>query len=366
MSPNENTAREPFDLRLILDSVPAMVAYWDRNEYCHFANSAYREWFGVSPEDLIGRTLRQLLGDTLYQKNEPYIRGALRGERQHFDRVLTKTNGEIRHVDAHYIPDRFEGQIRGFYVMVVDFSEQKLLELQLREARDQLEDRVAERTAELEAAKEQIRSFLRTLDHQIEAERRRLARDVHDQIGQIFTGLKMGLRAQAAQLPPEFVRDLGARLDEGMQVARRVSADLRPPLLDDLGLALALEPLADSLLRKHGIQVRIDVSDDEHLSADQANQLFRITQEALTNILRHADAREVRIDGLIDGRVYRLLIENDGKPYDPQRVAATSLGISGMRERAALIGADLQIQPGPTGGAHLVVRLPIAGPPGGA
>lgn len=222
-----------------------------------------------------------------------------------------------------------------------------------------LEQRVAERTSALEAAHRQLQDFTIRLDRSVEEERQRISREVHDQLGPVFTGLRMNLLMHGAGLSPEFRAQADALLDSGITVARRIASELRPPLLDDLGLALALRHLAESSVKGAATRLVVDIEDDVQLGMHQANQLFAIAREALTNIGRHAQASQIRLDGVRDGNEYRLLIENDGRPYDESQVRADALGIVGMRERAALAGGTLTVQAGREGGATVIVRIPL-------
>jgi len=121
-------------LRALADKIPAMLAYWDSNTRCQYANRAYEDWFGVSPESLIGRDISELLGP-LYPLNLPYIEGALRGEPQKFEREIpSPSGGPPRHSLANYIPDFDGGVVRGFFVIVTDISEIKRAELALKES----------------------------------------------------------------------------------------------------------------------------------------------------------------------------------------------------------------------------------------
>lgn len=120
----------------ILGKLPCMVAYWNSEQRCEFANADYERWFGIKPEDLIGKTMKELLGP-IYPLNLPYILGALRGEAQLFEREIPDpAGGPPRYSQAHYIPNVVDGVVEGFVVLVTDISGRRKLELQLREAQE--------------------------------------------------------------------------------------------------------------------------------------------------------------------------------------------------------------------------------------
>ncbi len=127
-------------MRSLIDIIPGMVGYWTRDLRCTFANQAYLEWFGKTQEQMQGIYIHDLMGEALFRKNEPYIRGALAGERQSFERTLTKADGSIGYTWAHYIPDSMDGRVQGFFVLVSDITELKRSEAALRENRRFLRD----------------------------------------------------------------------------------------------------------------------------------------------------------------------------------------------------------------------------------
>lgn len=121
-------------VRQVVDGVPGMLAYWDKDQRCRFANAAYESWFGVKPDELIGRTMLELLGP-IYPRNLPYIEGALRGEKQTFEREIPDPRGGApRNSQAHYLPHVVAGEVQGFGVMVTDISSQKRVEAELRQS----------------------------------------------------------------------------------------------------------------------------------------------------------------------------------------------------------------------------------------
>jgi diguanylate cyclase (GGDEF)-like protein/PAS domain S-box-containing protein len=126
--------REIF-IRTVTDAMPGMVGYWDKDLYCQFANKTYLEWFGKSPDEIIGQSAMSLFGETLFEKNAPLMRAALAGTPQHFERSLTKADGSVGYTWAHYIPDQREaGVVHGFFVLVTDVTPLKLAELRVRDS----------------------------------------------------------------------------------------------------------------------------------------------------------------------------------------------------------------------------------------
>ncbi|MDD3445137.1 MAG: PAS domain S-box protein, partial [Zavarzinia sp.] len=139
------TARK--DLQTILDAVPSMIGYWDRNLINRVANRAYADWFNIEPDKLPGHHIRDLLGDELFDRNRPYMEAALRGEPQTFERAIPKPDGKgVRHSLAHYLPDIVDGEVLGFYVLVHDINE-------VTEGRQRLADALRENEALLATIK---------------------------------------------------------------------------------------------------------------------------------------------------------------------------------------------------------------------
>jgi PAS domain S-box-containing protein len=159
----EHVAAERF-IRTLANSLPGMVAYWDAELRCRFANAAYEEWFGRAPSSMLGITLPDLLGPELFARNEPFVRAALEGQRQVFPRSLVKPSGEIGHTLAHYIPDvDASGRTQGVYVLVSDVTALKRAEEKLRETNSLLE---AARD-EAEAAAKVKSEFMANMSHEI-------------------------------------------------------------------------------------------------------------------------------------------------------------------------------------------------------
>jgi len=219
-----------------------------------------------------------------------------------------------------------------------------------------LAEALAEMLARLE--RERRQSALRELAAQ-ERERQRIARELHDEVGQMLTAI--ALRAQSAA---EGVRGEGRQalleLSQGalgsLEDVRRLARELRPEVLDDLGLVNALVSLCGRVDRETEIHVRRELDWRlPPLSAEAELVIYRVAQEALTNVLRHAGASEVVVElRAVGGRVVLAVSDNGrGMPAD-----SVERGVRGMRERAALIDAELELGPGPSGGTRLTLSVP--------
>lgn len=153
-------------MRLLVDRVPSMLAYWDRNLICRFANRAYEAWFGVNPDRLVGTPIQDLLGPELFAMNEPHILGALAGERQVFERIVPGPGGVQRHSLAEYIPDAVDGVVRGFMVQVTNVTEMKEIQAALR-WESQLRVQIESHAARLEALLNERTEMLDVLAHEV-------------------------------------------------------------------------------------------------------------------------------------------------------------------------------------------------------
>ena len=219
---------------------------------------------------------------------------------------------------------------------------------------------------EVRAGREQLRNLASYLQTAREEERAYVAREIHDEFGQALTALKMDLAWLTKRLPADKPRlaektsAMSGLIDSTIQTVRRVATELRPGLLDDLGLAAAIEWLAQELAERTRINCELYLGDEDIvLDRDLATAIFRIFQEALTNVARHAGATEVQVK-LEEGPDELLLtIRDNGKGITPSQVSDPhSLGLIGMRERAHSWGGDVTFQSAPEQGTIVTVRVP--------
>ena len=209
----------------------------------------------------------------------------------------------------------------------------------------------------------QLRTLAARLQSVREEERKRVAREIHDGLGQALTVIKIDLSALIRDLPTDKKQPFEPILmevDDTIASVRKISTELRPGILDASGLVGAVEWAADEFESRTGIKCRLDLPQDEMMiTEDCATALFRIFQETLTNVARHADATEVDVR-LAKGDISSVLeLHDNGKGITEEQAAAgSSLGILGMRERALLLGGEITIHGVPGKGTTLKVRLP--------
>lgn len=247
-------------------------------------------------------------------------------------------------------------------------------EIKTRDA--DLERRVHKRTEEVQALYEELKAKevlrRRLLDSVISAqeeERKRIARELHDETGQALTGIIMSLEAAEEALPrdPEAARQrlegAASLARQSIDLIRQLVVDLRPAALDDLGLVPALRAFAETRLGERGVELQMEVSNmKDRLSPPVETCLFRVVQEAVTNIIRHSNAKTARIHlGRRDG-IVSLSVEDDGQGFDVAEVRASprsdrALGLAGMEERVSLVGGELTIESAP--GKGTIVRANI-------
>jgi two-component system sensor histidine kinase UhpB len=210
------------------------------------------------------------------------------------------------------------------------------------------------------------RSLHAALVAAVEAERARIARDLHDVVGQALTAVRLSVltldeRTGAGGSGVE--RSL-ATIDEALRQVRTAAFELRPAMLDDLGLRAALQSLCRRVEQQAGIEVASRISiGGARFAPEVETTCFRIAQEALTNVVRHAGARHVVLRLGLRRRTGALVLEirDDGVGFDPSRCSSSEcLGIAGMAERAALAGGSVEVRSSPSGGTQVITRLAAA------
>jgi two-component system sensor histidine kinase UhpB len=366
------------DDAIVSKTLDGIITSWNRGA---------EQLFGYTAAEAVGQHIFLIIPPDRRTEEEEVLARLRSGEKiDHFETVRQTKDGRHMTISLTVSPVRdAAGTIVGASKVARDITERMLAQQALRRAHDELEDRVRERTTELVEANEALRQEIalrRHVEHDRERlftrlvlaqedERRRIARELHDQLGQQITALRMTLETLGALAAarPEFrtqieaLQELAKQLDQ--DVAFRVW-ELRPAALEGLGLAAALAEYAGNWSKRSGIRTELHVARPTGTkpTPEMETTLYRFAQEALNNVAKHA--RADRVDIVLDygGDQASLIVEDNGIGFDPSRLQTPGqgFGLIGMRERAALAGAEFQIESARGRGTTLILRMPATTP----
>ena len=366
------------DDAIVSKTLDGVITSWNRGA---------ERLFGYTASEAVGQPIFLIIPEDRREEEMEVLARLRRGERvDHFETVRRAKDGHAVHISLTVSPVRdSHGVIVGASKVARDISERLLAQEALRRAHDELEERVRARTAELLNAYESLRmetaerqrveeeriQLLTRLVLAQEDERRRIARELHDQLGQQLTALRLTLemvKAQSAgrnelRVQIETLEALALQLDQ--EVAFRVW-ELRPTVLEELGLQQALTNYVGNWSKHFGIRAQLHTgqSTSERLTSEAETMMYRLAQEALNNVAKHARADHVDVVLERSSEHLSLIVEDNGVGFDVATAEADGhgLGLIGMRERAALVGADLQIESTPGRGPTVIVRAPVLAP----
>ena len=318
-------------------------------------NAGAERIFGYSATEMVGRSILTLIPDHLH-RDKAWLLATVRGAHDihTYDAVrLTKDHRSID-VSVTLSPLRDAvGQFVGVSKVIRDISERKRAETLLHQAHEALELKVQERTAELRRANNSLRELSGRLMLVQEEERSRLARDLHDEVGQLLTALKIDLQdiqhGEVGETRYDSLTDSLVLVDHLLTQVRTLALDLRPSLLDDLGLVPALRWYANRQATRNGWTLSLSVEDmTGRVPAPIEVACFRVVQEALTNIAKYARARTIDLTLRRRDEELTLILQDDGVGFDVpsarQRAqGGESIGLLGMEERVRLAGGKLVI-----------------------
>jgi PAS domain S-box-containing protein len=368
-------------LRLVVESVPdyAIITV-DPQGRIQSWNTGAANIFGYEEREVLGQHMEVLFSaeDRAAGAARQEMEEAARTGRAADERWHVRKDGQRFYVSGVMGPIMAAGRLVGYTKIARDITQRVTYEQELREHRERLEQQVQERTVELAQSNAALRRdmterttseenrlrLLRQLVRAQEDERRRMSRDLHDQLGQDVTalGLKLASLRNRADLPADAREQLGllegavSRLDSDVEF---LVWKLRPTGLDDLGLAEALADYVASWARHFNVDAQFKSSLEGRIGAEAETVLYRIAQEALNNVAKHASATRVEVTLARHGSEVSLLIQDNGVGFDTTApMSGRTLGLLSMRERAALIGAILAIESKPGAGTTVTVSVP--------
>jgi len=319
-------------------------------------NPMAEQVFGCSASDAVGTSLSRFIPERFRSDHAAHVKQfgvtGVSDRQMGRQRVLfgVRTNGEEFPIEASISQIQGDGG-KLYTVMLRDVTERTRAENALKSSQEELQ--------QLSANIQNIR----------EEEKTRIARELHDDLGQLLTALKMDVSMLESALrdngaPAELhlkTQAMHGLIDATVASVRRIAADLRPVMLDDLGPVPAIEWLVSDFTKRYGIAVTADLlQDDSAFNAAGGTALFRIVQEALTNVARHAEAKHVTLQLQRDAEQYVIRISDDGRGVEPAAIRRDkSFGLLGIRERARLFGGTVSIDTEPGRGFSLTVSLPL-------
>lgn len=334
-------------LRLLVEYAPASIAVFDRDMRYLIVSRRFLADYHLEEQDLIGRSHYEVFPDIPERWKEIHRRclaGAVeRCEEDPFPRKDGKLDWVRWEIHPWYEAD---GEVGGVVLFSEVITERKQAEEALRLSRDRLTE------------------LTRRLVEAQEAERRAIGRELHDQIGQMLTAIKITLEI-AGQLPAEAA---AKKIVQAQELAvdllgrvSRLSLELRPTMLDDLGLVSALVWFVNRYQEQTGVTIEFKHSgvEGKRFSREIETTAYRVVQEALTNVARHAHAQNVWLTiGMNEGWL-EIQINDDGAGFDREAALAKNRGLAGMRERVWLVGGVFQIKSEKGKGARKLIRLPL-------
>ena len=371
--------------RALFESMAQGVVYWNAQGEIISANPAAERILSCSLDQLLGMTLVDPRWKIIHEDGSDFsgqeypsvialktckeVNNVIMG-------VFNPRENDYRWINIDAVPQFREGEDKPYQVFTTfdDISGKKRIQDALKKAYDELERRVQERTAELEKVNaelikshEQMRNLSAHLQSIREEERTNIAREIHDELGQVLTSLKIDVSILANKLGPghkslfKKTESMAKRIDETIQAVKRMCTELRPTVLDHFGLSAAIEWQAEEFESRTGIKCDVSLEPREIiLDQDFSTSVFRIFQEALTNIARHADATEVKVSlRLRDGQVM-LEVKDNGKGITEKQFSdPTSFGLIGIRERVNFFGGDVKINGIRNKGTMVTVCIPL-------
>jgi len=335
-----------------IEGVEEMIVVIDRDYRYLIANRAFLAHRQIAKEQLLGRAVHEFIDRSNWNN---VVKGKIDecfdGKTVTYELRSSFPQLGERHITVSLFPVHGPSGVDRVAAVMHDVTERKAGELRLQDALTEL------------------RAVSTRLNVVREQERARIAREIHDQLGQAITALKMDIAEVGRRLKRADVAGAQARLAEMSSLinsasddVRRVATELRPVILDELGLIAAIRSHLDDV-RRRGIKcvLTADPATLQLANDEVATAVFRIMQEAVTNVLRHARARHVHVTLTLADSVLRLIVEDDGRGMPPpeQRNPA-ALGIVGMRDRTLLFGGDLIVSNSPRGGTIVAAHIPLA------
>lgn len=343
---------------IMIRDLKDIITYWNRGA---------ERLYGWSRAEAVGKYVHTFLNTVFPEPLENVLRICIREGRWQGILTHTKRDGSRVTVASRWTVERDEyGRPAAYLEINNDITEKMKAEEDLLKAHNELERRVVDRTRELSVANARLKALSARLISAQEEERLRISRELHDDLGQILTSTSLNLqRALKSDAPKkqDLVRQVLAANQEARNRLRELSSLLRPRVLDDVGLKEAIQTYVSDFEKHSGVRSRVSFRcRNEDLTDEASTNLYRILQEALTNISKYARANNVAVQLYRQNGDTILKIRDDGIGFNPASIRVDrTLGLHGMRERAELLGGEFRLTSAPGRGTEILVHFPLLG-----
>jgi len=339
--------------QLLIENINQGIIIQDEKGVITFANKCFLEMMGYDEQEVLGKPITQFLGEGLLKKDKGQELGLKKPWEKTWEFYWRRKDGKRIYtiLSPKLIYDK-EGRFKGSVAVLTDTTTQRQVERELRRSR------------------EQLRKLSYHLQSVREEESKRIAVEIHDELGQLLTALKIDISWLCRKIPKtnkerkkyyEKIKSMEKLVDQTIKTVQKISSELRPGLLDDLGLFPALEWLGQDFQKRTGIKCQTEFSCRQtEFESELSTSIFRISQEALTNVTRHAKATQVNISLKEEAGFLKFEIHDNGQGIREEEIYSPfSLGLMGMRERIRPFGGELKIESIPEGGTALMINIPL-------
>jgi PAS domain S-box-containing protein len=354
-------------LTLAINQSSEGIALVDMEGNLQYLNNSFAEMHGYSADELVGKNLSifhtpeqvpMVKAANLEIKEKGFFKGEIWHAKRDGTIFPTLMNNSLVKNDS--------GELAGMLGTIRDITKRKKMENALLKAHNELEIKVQKRTEELRKTSDQLHHLSQYLQSSIEKERAHIAREVHDDLGQLLTAVKMDLSWLGKKIhknQKKLIAKTGSTItivDQAIRTVKKIISTLRPGPLNDLGLVAAIEWQVEDFINRTGIQVKLSINPSEFkLQSDLSTTIFRIIQESLTNIIKHSKATKVKLAITKNERLIEIFISDNGVGIVGEQINDyKSYGIIGIKERVNSFNGKIEISSRPGQGTTLDIFIP--------
>jgi PAS domain S-box-containing protein len=352
------------ELELITETTPLILTRCSRDLRYLFANHAAAALFGLTPDEMVGQPIIDIMGEKAFAIIKPNVEQVLRGETVEFETEMPYRAVGPRWVQVNYHPEWDEDEnVVGWVASIVDITKRKKAEAALQELTETLEELVAERT-------KQVRRLVSELMTAEQAVRRRIAHMLHDDLQQLLFAVEMQLDFLRADEGENVeLNEITKTIRQAISLTRQLSVELSPPVLENEGITGTLTWLAQHMTDVYQLQVTVEtIGQPATINVEQRILLYQIVRELLFNVVKHAGVREAQVTLQAEADGFTIIVSDQGQGFDVADLfgdETSQFGLRSVNERLQLIGGRAAIDSQPDAGTRVTLWLPHVQSAGG-